>query len=296
MTATNSDRVLYARAFITDRDLCLLEWLHDHQTLTLEQVTAALYDSRRAASERLLRLHRLGILDRFRYTTSGRKTMYSLLGRLGAEVVAAQRGDPTPRAAEVIARQRRIAMSPYLAHLHGVNQFFIDLIAHARHTPDAGMMRWWSERQCAEPLRFGSVSMHRVRADGHGIYAEGQRRIAFFLEYDRDTESVPQLLDKVKRYEQLTAQGGPAWPVLFFLPNRARERQLHQQLGRRLIATPVATATREALRTDLCVADGIWLPVGMQERPYRLIELDTFSDPADDAALARLDRRPFTQR
>ncbi|MFD0583076.1 replication-relaxation family protein [Dactylosporangium darangshiense] len=229
MTVINSDRVLAARAFITDRDVCLLEWLHDHQVLTIEQITAALYDARKTATDRLLRLYRLGILERFQHTTPGRRTLYYVLGLLGAEIVAALRGDPTPRAAEVVARQRRIAMSPHLAHLRGVNQFFIDLIAHARHTPDAGVMRWWSERQCAEPLRFGSVSMHRVRADGHGIYAEGQRRIAFFLEYDRGTESVPLLLDKLKRYEQLTAQGGPAWPVLFFLPDRARERQLHQQ-------------------------------------------------------------------
>jgi hypothetical protein len=69
-------------------------------------------------------------------------------------------------------------MSPNLAHLRGVNQFFIDLISHARRTPGAAVVRWWSERQCAEPLRFGVVGMYRVRADGHGIYVEGERRVA----------------------------------------------------------------------------------------------------------------------
>jgi hypothetical protein len=164
---------------------------------------------------------------------------------------------------------------------------------YSRRNTTAEVVRWWSERQCAEPLRFGSVSMHRVRTDAHGIYAEDQRRIAFFLEYDRGTESVPVLVDKLQRYEQLTAQGGPAWPVLFLLPDRAREDRLHSRLGRRPLATPAATATREALRGGVCVADAVWLPISAPDSPRRLIDLDALSDPADDAALTRLDRRPF---
>jgi hypothetical protein len=81
----------------------------------------------------------------------------------------------------------------------GVNQFFIDLIQYAHRHPEANLLRWWSERQCAEPLRFGTVSMHRVRADAHGIYAEGTRRVGFFLEYDRGTEALPVLADKAQR-------------------------------------------------------------------------------------------------
>jgi hypothetical protein len=49
---------------------------------------------------------------------------------------------------------------------------------------------------------------------------------------------------------------------MFFLPNRARERGLHQLLGRPVVAAPVATAARDKLRTDQCVADAVWLPIG----------------------------------
>ncbi|MGI5246689.1 hypothetical protein [Dactylosporangium sp. CA-139066] len=102
---------------------------------------------------------------------------------------------------------------------------------------------------------------------------------------------MPVLVDKMARYEQLAVQGGPAWPVLFLVPNGVRERQLRDQLGCRTFATPAATATVEGLGGGRCVADAVWLPLTAGER-HRLIELDGFGDPADDAALARLDRPP----
>ncbi|WP_344514936.1 replication-relaxation family protein [Dactylosporangium maewongense] len=154
------------------------------------------------------------------------------------------------------------------------------------------------ERQCAAPLRFGSVSMHRVRADGHGIYQEGDLRVAFFLELDRATESVPTLVEKVQRYEQLVTEGGPAWPVLFSLPDHTREEHLHKALGRQPRAVPVATVARDRLMDGTGVADAVWLPTGAAgapEPPRRLIDLGRLGDPADDSALLRLDRRPLAQ-
>lgn len=296
MTQTGHDRVLYAQSFLTDRDLRLLDWLYDHQVLSTAQVAAALFNRYPPAQERMLRLYRLRLLERFRSAHLPTPGWHHILDRAGVETVAALRGDAVPRAADMAAQRRRIAVSPNLPHLLGVNQFFVDLIAYARRRPSAALVRWWSERQCAAPLRFGTVSMYRVRADGHGIYEEDGRRVAFFLEYDRGTESVPVLVEKARRYAQLVTEGGPAWPVLFSLPDRGRERLLHELLGRQPRAVPIVTMARDRLRPDVCVADAVWLPTGAggaPEPPRRLIDLDRLGDPADDTALMRLDRRPL---
>ncbi|GAB3868141.1 replication-relaxation family protein [Dactylosporangium cerinum] len=296
MTQAGHDRVLYAQSLLTDRDLRLLDWLYDHQVLSTAQIAAALFNRYPPAQERTLRLYRLRLLERFRSPNLPGSGWYHILDRTGVEVIAALRGDAVPRVADMTAQRRRIATSPNLPHLLGVNQFFIDLIAYARRHPAATLVRWWSERQCAAPLRFGMVSMYRVRADGHGIYEEGDRRVGFFLEHDRGTESVPVLVEKAQRYEQLVTEGGPAWPVLFSLPDRGRERLLHKVLGRQPRAIPIVTMARDRLRPDASVADAVWLPTGASgapEPPRRLIDLSGLGDPADDAALMRLDRRPF---
>ncbi|MFF5230707.1 replication-relaxation family protein [Dactylosporangium sp. NPDC000521] len=298
MTQPHHDPVLYAQSFLTDRDHRLLDWLYDHQVLSTVQITAALFNRQDSAQERLLRLYRLRLLERFRSARLASPGWHHVLDQAGVELVAALRGDAVPRRVDITAQRRRIAASANLPHLLGVNQFFVDLIAYARRRPDDALLRWWSERQCAAPLRFGSVSMHRVRADGHGIYQEGDRRVAFFLELDRATESVPTLVEKVQRYEQLVTEGGPAWPVLFSLPDRTREQHLHQALGRQPRAVPVATVARDRLLDGTGVADAVWLPTGAAgapEPPRRLIDLGRLGDPADDSALLRLDRRPLAQ-
>jgi hypothetical protein len=293
MTRINHDRVLYAQAFLLERDLCLLEWLYDHHVLSTNQVAAALFPSRKSAQKRLLRLYQLGLLQRFRPPARVGSGTHHVLDRLGVEVIAALRGDATPRPSDITAQRHRVVMSPELPHLLGVNQFFIDLIAYARNHTNASLLRWWSERQCAVPLRFGSASMHRVRADGHGIFEEGQHRVGFFLEYDRGTESLPVLAEKAQRYEELIAQGGPAWPVLFFLPNSTREQRLHELLQHRQATGPIATTARSRIRADQCVADAVWLATGTPDVPRRLADLGQLGDSADDAALVRLDRRPI---
>ncbi|WP_426509597.1 replication-relaxation family protein [Dactylosporangium sp. McL0621] len=292
MTRTNADRVLAALAFCTERDLQVFEWLYDHQVLTIGQIAAMVFNSRSAAQERLLRLYRLGMLERFRLLQSPQVGWHYVLDRLGTEVIAARRGDPTPRPSTVAEQRRRIATNRQLQHTLGVNQFFADLIVYARHHDNAALLRWWSEVQCCEPLRFGAVSMHRVRADGHGVFVEGKRRVAFFLEYDRGTESLSVLADKADRYGELVAQGGPAWPVLFFLPDRTREDGLHHLLRRRPPTTPVATAVRNELAAQQTVADSVWRPVGNAEHRHRLVALGALGDRPDERALSRLDRRP----
>ncbi|WP_426514957.1 hypothetical protein ACPPVO_01640 [Dactylosporangium sp. McL0621] len=80
--------------------------------------------------------------------------------------------------------------------------------------------------------------------------------------------------------------------MLFFVPDEARKRNLLQHLGRGPLATPAATAAAARISGQGGVADAVWRPVTAPDVPLRLIDLGSLGDPADDATLYRLDRRP----
>jgi hypothetical protein len=283
---SSGDRVLRVRARLTDRDRLLLDWLADHRVLTTFQICHALFGSLDFAQRRLLKLHQLGLVDRFRPLRAGGGSYpwHYVLDRVGAEFVAASRDQTPPRPGQTIERKRRIAASRMLDHLLGVNQFFTDLAGWARTHRAAGLERWWSEQRCAEPGAFGTTLISPVRPDGHGVFAEGGRRVAFFAEFDTGFEQHSVLLSKVGGYAGHVAKGGPAWPVLFWLPSAARERHVHRLLGGTRLAFPVATAARDSLDAGACAADAVWLVVGGSDAPRRLVDLADLGDNAPEAA------------
>ena len=283
---SSGDRVLRVRAQLTDRDRLLLDWLADHRVLTTFQICHALFGSLDFAQRRLLKLHRLGLVDRFRPLRAGGGSYpwHYVLDQIGAEFVAASRDRTPPRPGQTIERKRRVAASRTLDHLLGVNQFFTDLAGWARVHPSARLERWWPEQRCAEPGAFGTTLISSVRPDGHGVFAEGERRVAFFTEFDTGFEQHSVLLSKVSGYAGHVAKGGPAWPLLFWLPSTARERRLHQLLAGVPLAVPVATAARDSLDAGLCAADAVWLVVGDSDAPRRLVDLADLGDYAPQIA------------
>jgi hypothetical protein len=283
---SSGDRVLRVQAQLTDRDRLLLDWLADHRVLTTFQISHALFGSLDFAQRRLLKLHRLGLVDRFRPLRAGGGSYpwHYVLDQIGAEFVAASRGQAPPRPGQTTERKRRIAASRMLEHLLGVNQFFTDLAGWARTHPPARLQRWWPEQRCADPGAFGTTLISPVRPDGHGIFADGERKVAFFAEFDMGGEQHSVLLSKVSRYAAHVAKGGPAWPVLFWLPTAARERRLHHLLAGINLAVPVATAARDSLDTGACAADAVWLVVGGSDSPRRLVDLADCGDAAPEDA------------
>lgn len=285
---SGGDRVLRLQARLTGRDVVLLDWLADHRVLTTFQICHALFGSLDFAQRRLLTLHRLGLVDRFRPLRAGGGSYpwHYVLDQIGAEFVAASREEPPPRPGQTTERKRRIAASRTLEHLLGVNQFFTDLAGWARTRPGARLERWWPEQRCGEPAAFGTMLISPVRPDGHGIFAEGGRRTAFFAEFDTGLEQHSVLLSKVSRYDAHVDRGGPAWPVLFWLPSVAREQRLHQLLAGVKTTVPVATAARAGLDAGACAADAVWLVVGGSDAPRRLVDLADLGDPVPEVTAA----------
>lgn len=150
-----------------------------------------------------------------------------------------------------------LAHSQRLAHTVGVNGFFTDLAAACRSGGRSELVEWWSERRCA--ATWG----HIVRPDGYGRWREGPREVDFFLEYDRGTEPLNRLVDKLNGYADLQAATGitTTW-VLLRLPGSRREAALRKLLRR----APVSVATGHPLR-DYTPADALWLPRGATQAP-----------------------------
>ena len=155
---------------LSPRDLTLAHLLDAHRVLTTDQITAMLFTSPRTCVNRLRLLRHLGFLERFRPPhRAPTTTWYWIPGPLAARYVALARDERPPTPKMLGQRQDAAMVSPQLAHLVGANQFFTDLIAHARSHPDARLTRWWSASVAAAALS------RRVHPDGHGVWSDPGR-------------------------------------------------------------------------------------------------------------------------
>ncbi|WP_319462632.1 replication-relaxation family protein [Micromonospora sp. RTP1Z1] len=279
-----ADPVLRVQAQLTTRDLVLLGWLADHGVLTSFQIANALFPSVDYAQERLRTLtDPLGVMDRFRpqRPDGGSYPYHYVLAQLGVEVVAAQRGEDLPHKDRARRRRWHLTQRANLPHLLGVNGFFTNLAGHARTHPDSTLVRWWPAARCQQTGAFAEPGddvtafayTARSRPDGHGIWAEGGRRVAFFLEFDLGTERpLSRLVDKLHGYHDLARTTGRFWPVLFSLPSPVRERHLHQELNAAGTRYPVATAVHADV-SGTSPAEAVWWLHRADVAPLRLADL-----------------------
>jgi hypothetical protein len=288
------DPVLMVQSRLTDRDWTLLEWLADHGVLTSDQIAHALFPSLDACQRRLQTLHRAGVLGRFRPQRweGGSYPYHYVLEHLGAELVAAQRGEAMPR--RTAARQRRLHLTTRanLPHKLGINGFFTDLAGHARIRPGADLIGWRPASAFHPDGAFGKpgddpmsmLSRPRVRPDAAGVWTEGGTTVEFWLEYDTGTEALTVLVTKMRDYEQLATAYQRVRPVLFSLPSTDRERHLHSRLAAAGIWHPAATIARDSLPACRSVADAVWWATRRRGGRQRLTGLAALM--TDDSGVA----------
>jgi hypothetical protein len=259
------DAVLVAElaARLTDRDRHILTLVHEHRVFTTHQLAAIFFSSAVKARHRLLELHRLAALERFRpWTPNGSNPWHWILGPAGAAILAATRAISVADLGYRRDTAMAISHSATLGHLIGVNQFFTELHTATRTHPGANLT-WWPEHRCAR--LWGDLA----RPDAYGRWhqpdnAQGGDRqdgaqVDFFLEHDTGSEPLARLCDKLDGYAALAEATGITTPVLFHLPSTRRESNF-----RRLINTPtipVATTTHTYTSTDPDGPAGpVWLP------------------------------------
>ena len=252
------------------RDQVIAALLVEHRVLTTSQLAGVLFGSLSAARTRLYRLRaRHWVVSFTPVRPGGRVETLWVAGPVAARYVAAQDGIPPPTPRAWRDRAEAIAASAHLTHTVGANQVFVDLLAHARTHPGARLARWWG------PVRAAAATGQRVHPDGHGVWTEGGCQVGFWLEYDTGTEPLHRLVAKIDPYARLRRIGGPDYPVLFHLPNKTREANLHRLLAERedRLLTTVATTTPATVGgTEAGLAGPVWL-TGADDERQRLIDL-----------------------
>ncbi|GAA4561153.1 replication-relaxation family protein [Planotetraspora kaengkrachanensis] len=251
---------------LTDRDRGLLRLVWTHKVLTCHQIAQIGFNGPITARHRLVRLHRLGVLDRFRpKPPTGSAPWHYVLGESGAAVLAAEGGVDLAAFGYRRDRALSIAFSQRLAHTVGANDVFARLYGTARQTAGCRLDTWWTEARCA--AQWGK----HVRPDAYGRWTENGLTLDFFLEYDTGTETFDRVLAKLSGYAALTAATGIATPVLFLTTSARRELSLHNRLQLRAAQLSVPSATAVAGLEG--PESAIWLPHNRQDVRRRLVEL-----------------------
>jgi len=250
------------------RDYTIAHLLDQHIVLTTTQLSLVFFDSPITCQHRLHALRRLRFIDRFVRNRPGTpRPLCWVSGPLSARYVALSGGNVPPTLKALRERQDRVFSSPRLDHLLGINEFFIQLLVHARHSPHSRLARWWSERDTS--AAYG----RRVQPDGHGVWVDGGRSVGFFLEYDTGTEPLGRLVGKLASHRRLRGDGGPSYPVLFVLPSRAREQNLHRRFAEGMGVGVVVATTSPESGTD--PAGAVWRLVGNGRHRLTLADLNS---------------------
>ena len=259
---------------LTERDREVLRLLERFRVLTTPQVAQLLFGSHKRASARLLEMHDVNLLDRFRpYREDwGSHPWHWVVGPLGAGVLAAEKGEHAEKATRRWRGERTLAYAcgQRLAHLVGVNDLFVALSAHARHHAGARVVDWMTEAEAAK------WTDGLVRPDAFGEWDEDGQRLEVFFEYDRGTESLPRLVAKLADYERFEAERQASAWVLFAFTSARREHNARAALAGATL--PVATA---ALVDGAEPQEAVWLPLDGGSARLRLAALADVPKPPE---------------
>jgi len=225
-----AEHVFELARHLTERDREVALCLYNQQVLTTNQLALLFFTSRRRAQDRLLLLYRQRVLDRFYPAPmrgAGKPQAHWLLDEAGAHLVAASLDLDRKQ----LAWQRREdwRSHPQLAHRLEVNRFVTDVIAATLSDPTLGLAAWFGPREAA--ARMGEKMRGRVRPDAELILTTPRGPVDLLLEWDRGTETLERLNEKVDRYRtaerKLYDYPGPR-SILVVVPGRRRLDNLRE--------------------------------------------------------------------
>jgi hypothetical protein len=176
---------------LTGRDFAIIDALARHKVMTAAMLEAVFFPSGSVARSRLLTLTEMGVLARELLPASG--AYRYLLGWHGQVIHALEHGQRPPTRAAAVQAAHQILFSSQLAHKEAVNAFFARLHADAP-AREARVSEWRSEAEAA-------ADFDGLRPDAAGTvqWSDG-RRLAFWFEHDRGTETLGGLVAKLARY------------------------------------------------------------------------------------------------
>jgi hypothetical protein len=178
----------------------------------------------------------------------------SLHGARTLTQVLRQNGQPVPAG---LGRRGQ----PTELDLTAVNRFFVDLVAHARHTGRAHLYRW--RHALDTEIWLHNHGVRGVHPHGDGLWIEDNATISFLLHLDHDDPSPinptpPPPPSALLAGYRRARTGVPADAALVITPNDQREQQLHHQLANAPVPLTVAATTHTRLHSAASPADAIW--------------------------------------
>ncbi|TDQ54390.1 replication-relaxation family protein [Actinorugispora endophytica] len=247
----------------TPRDYALLDALHTHRVLTTRQAAALFFGdphSRRART-RLLQLHRLGAVDRFRpHTATGSAPWHWVLAPVGAHALAHRRGVPFARLRWRHDHALAIAHSTRLAHTTGTTDCLVAFTRAARATPGAALETWWGEARCA--AEWG----RHIRPDAYLRWRQDGTVVDAFVEYDTGTEPLDRVAAKLPGYAALAHTSAITTPLLVITTGPIREENLAERLASAAPAVVPTWLTTVARLDAPGPAAAVWRPASAPDR------------------------------
>ncbi|MFD7013516.1 replication-relaxation family protein [Streptomyces sp. NPDC059928] len=239
---------------LTERDVWLVEMLHEHKVLTSHHITALAFPGHRTANRRLRELYFMGVLDSFRpLKQSGSAPEHYTLGRAGAELLAARAGVDLAATGWRKDNAARIAFSPTLEHTLGVNTLLARLAA-------GGQLPLWLSERSATRL-WGDW----IRPDAYAHHETDSQLLPFFLEFDTGSYNLARLEAKLPGYASLAATTATRTPLLIHTAGPCREAALRRRLAESADRLDLPVATGNAQLAD---PEGqAWLPVSTATAP-----------------------------
>lgn len=166
-------------------------------------------------------------------------------------------------------RQLALERSQRLAHITGVNWFFVSLTAHARETGSSGLQVWLSEAATRDWLNEASLfkltGPEMPNPDGLGVWANHAGEVRFLLEYDTGSEHLPQLTAKLPAdatlAEKMAAFGNACPPLLFCFATAHREQSARRALAAHGDSRALRIATTALDPETTSPAGPVWLPL-----------------------------------
>lgn len=244
---------------ITDRDHAIATSVYEHRVLTLNQLAELHFNGLERARKRLTLLADLRVLARFRPAplAGGTSPYHYVLGDHGALLIAARRLIRVSDLDWTPSKTLDVQTSTQLRHQVEANGFTTRLAHALRSATPAARLAWRGQAACARTYR------DLIRPDSHlKITWRENAALDAFLEWDRGTEPLRRLQDKLDRYDDLAVGRDNSVTVLLVLPSERRERNTSA-----LRPTPdvqLLTTTAERHHADPLARN--WLPAGHAER------------------------------
>lgn len=228
----------------TPRDREILKGVVKHGQMTRQQIQRLHFRkdgklaSIQAVCRRLRILTERGYLSRVRLPVTRGSGPYVYWPGRGAIVVLDK--EDSARARRIVKRNRMKSFSS-LSHGLEIVEFYIGL-KEALESKGGEIVVWLGEWEARYQFEWGG---HRLTLtpDGYCLWAVSGKEGAFFLEWDRGTESMRRFSQKMTRYEAYyrvrayrnhLGEMGLKPRLLIVAPDDRREKKLADWIGRRL--------------------------------------------------------------